>query len=117
MTAAYQKFLRVVTGALGLAGVAAIALLIYELVFSFTVWRLSLCLLSIPGAAVFLWYAFHREHRWTFGLGGTSGPASAVVPWPRPSKPPSFSVGAVASLPEDAESIECQSTAMPNKSD
>jgi hypothetical protein len=115
MTAAYSRFLRIVTGILGFAGVAAIGLYIYELLFSFSLWRLLLCLVSIPGAAIFLWYAFHRECVWASGFGGAGGAASAAVPWPAPSKPPALSGSAAVALPRSVELTECRGISMPNK--
>ena len=116
MTAKYERFLRVVTGTLGFAYLTSIAFIARELFFSFAVWKLLLCILGLPGAAVFLFYAFHREYQGDgAGLGGTGGPASAGVTWPPPSRPPALSAGAAAAMPTDFAILECRGIVLPNK--
>ena len=105
MTAGYKRFLRIVTGTLGILGVVSIVAITYELFFSFSVWRLLLVIFSIPGAAAFLFFALHREHGWSGqGFGGPCGTESAFMSWPKPSKPPALSAGAAVALPRGDES-------------
>src|SRR4051812_40775661 len=97
MTAKYKRFLRVVTGVLGIAGLAAVVFQTRSLFHSFEFWKLVMCILALPGAAAFLLFAFHRD-RVRPTRGGGSGTASASVPWPAPTKPPSLSAQAAETI-------------------
>jgi hypothetical protein len=101
MTAKYKRFLRLVTGVLGFAGLAAVAFHTRELFLSFAFWKLIMCILALPGAAAFLFFAFHHEH--TRSIPGVGGLDSASVPCPAPTKPPSLSAGAAAAIPEHVD--------------
>jgi hypothetical protein len=104
MSAGYKTFLRVVTGILGFWGLLAVGFIGYELFISFSVWKLLLIILGAPGAALFLFYAFHREPRLpVLTLDGSGGADPASVLWPSPSKPPSLSAKVEAAIPEDGD--------------
>ena len=100
MTARNEQLLRVMTGTLGFAAMVSVGFIVYELFAAFAVWKLLLGLLALPGAALFLLYAFHR-----------SGPGGAFwlgVTWPRPTKPPTLSAAAAQALPRESEWAECR---------
>ena len=100
MTAVPKK-LRILSGILGFAGLVAAAFIVRDLYATFSFWRLPWLLLTLWGTAKFLFFAFHREPYWQLP-GGSDGAASAPVPWPAPSEPPSLSAGAAAAIPEDS---------------
>jgi hypothetical protein len=104
MSGAYNRFLRVVTGVLGFAGLLAIGFIVYQIFISFSLWKLLLSIIALPGAALFLFYAFHREpRRPVLDLGSSGGADSAPVLWPSPSNPPSLAAKAEAAIPDDGD--------------
>ncbi len=110
-----ESLLRLVTGALGVGGVAALAFNTYGLFSSFSFLRLLLLIVGLPGAAIFLFWAFHREHRWSLpGPGGGGGTTFAGVTWPKPTRPPVLVAAAAQSLPRLAESLECRGERAPD---
>ena len=110
-----QSLLRAVTCVLGFAGLAGVAFIGYGLFSSFSILRLLLLALGLPGAAIFLLYAFHREHRWSLPrLGGGSGTATAGVAWPSPTRPPVLVAAAAQSLPRPAEFSESRGVSAPS---
>jgi len=115
MTARYNRFLRIVTGALGFGGLAAVACDSYGVFSSFALWRLFLSIMALAGSAMFLFYAFHREPQWpTPGLGGSRGTAPAPVTWPPSTKPPALSAAAAEPIPREPELSEYQGASAPN---
>lgn len=99
-----QALIRVVTGVLGAGGMAVVAMNTYNLFSAFSAWKLLLSLLGLPGTAVFLLWAFHREPRQSLSrFGGANGYASALITWPRPTRPPALSAAAAEPLPRPAE--------------
>jgi hypothetical protein len=104
-----DSLMRAVTGGLGVAGLTAIAVNSYSLFYSFGFWRLLLVVLGLPGAAMFLFFAFYREPGWSLpGPGGGRGSAFAGVTWPRPTRPPVLTAAAAQSLPKPSEWTECR---------
>ena len=104
-----------VTGALGFAGTAAAAVFVYQLFCGFSFWKLSLAVMGLPGAATFLFYAFHRERQSNLsGFDGSGAAALARVTWPRPTKPPGLVAAAAEVLPREASRVECRGTPKPN---
>jgi hypothetical protein len=100
MTPEYKRFLRLVCGVLGFGGFAALAFHTRELFHSFEFWKLVMCILMLPGAAMFLFFAFYRREHTRHIPDGGGGAVSASVPWPAPTKPPSLSAHAAAEIPE-----------------
>src|SRR6266403_5865392 len=88
-SAAYQKLLRVTKAALGLGGLTSIAFIASEMFTDFVLWKLLLITMALPGAAMFLLFAFQRRYQQSApGFGGHGGVASLGVTWPRPTRPP-----------------------------
>jgi hypothetical protein len=102
-----ELLMQVVTGALGVAGVAAIGFGTYGLFSSFGFLRLLFLVLGLPGAAIFLFCACYRERRWSLPrLGGGGGTTAAGVTWPSPTRPPVLAASAAQSRPWPVESLE-----------
>lgn len=108
MDTRHKRFLRVVSGCLGVAGVASVTLHTLLSFSPFTPWSLALAAMGAPGAALFLWFAFHRDAQafrhetqavMLRGPADGGGFASAPVTWPKPVRPPSRSAAAAQAIP------------------
>jgi hypothetical protein len=105
------RIVRIACCLIGFGGLACTVLNSYAMFSSFTFWKLFLSIMTIPGSAMFLFFAFYRGHQLSAsGCGGSSGAAPAPVTWPPPATPPALSAGAAESIPREPGSFEYRGT-------
>lgn len=107
MNPAYKRRLRVYTAILGFAGLAVAASYTRALFHRFELWKFINCVMALPGAVMFLYFAFHRERTLPCPVEGDDGgnAATTSIPWPAPTKPPSMPTHAEATIPKRDEGL------------